>query len=219
VHLHAREHHTDGARGVVLLFHGNGELVADYDGFAPRYRELGFDLIVIDYRGYGQSEGWPTFRATVADTAAILTWVEKTRCHDGTPLVVLGRSLGSACAAEVCRLAPSFVSGVVIESGIGDLEAFVARRGVVDAPPLTETDRDDFDPLRKVKAWTKPLLVMHGSVDTLIAPREAKLVYEAAPEGNKQLVYIEGHGHNDVLAADAYWNTLGSFLDACVEAA
>ena len=218
VRLHLRVHTLAGARGTVLLFHGNGELVADYDSFAHHYRGAGFELAVVDYRGYGRSEGWPTFRSMIEDVRVILEHVRDDACGDGKPLVVLGRSLGSACAAETCRLADPCVRGVVIESGFGDLASFVARRGVKVTEPLPEADWRDFDPLRKLRGWSRPLLVMHGALDTLIAPNDGKLLYEAAPEGNKRWVAIEGHGHNDVLAADAYWEAVRAFLDECAGA-
>jgi alpha-beta hydrolase superfamily lysophospholipase len=126
------------------------------------------------------------------------------------PVVVLGRSLGSACAVEVGNVGVEGVRGLVLESGFGDIEAFVSRRGFRN--PLSEEDLEAFCPLGKLKRTSLPLLVMHGQEDRLIDPREARMLFDASAATDKKLEYIPGHGHNDVLHASAYWRVLKSFL-------
>lgn len=210
VRLHVRVHPAARARVVVVLFHGNGELVADYDLFAPRYTEAGMTLAVVDFRGYGRSEGFPTFRAVVADSVPVIEALREEL--PSLPMVVMGRSLGSACAAEIAGRSPEGVAGIVLESAFGDLAAFVARREVRVDGPLPESDWEAFCPLRKLARCALPLLVLHGDCDRLIDPREAKLLHDAAGSRDKRLVYVRGHGHNDVLQASAYWEALTTFL-------
>ena len=216
--LHVRVHPAPQPRLAAILFHGNGELVADYDLFAPRYQAASITLAVVDFRGYGRSEGFPSFRNVVNDAPVV---VEELRPilvdDDGQPLptVVVGRSLGSACAAEIARRPTLGVAGLVLESAFGDLEAFVTRRGMRCDGPLPEHDWEAFCPLRKLRQWTGPLLILHGDQDQLIDPSEARLLYDAAGTTRKQLVYVEHHGHNDVMQASAYWRALTAFLQAC----
>src|SRR5438552_2806406 len=85
---HVRRHAGTGP--TLLLFHGNGETVADYDGAAAAFARAGFTLAVADYPGYGLSRGAPTLRRLMTDAAAVADAVK--------PDVIMGRSLGSACA-------------------------------------------------------------------------------------------------------------------------
>lgn len=217
VRLHVRVHPAPQARLAAVLFHGNGELVADYDVFAPRYQAAGVTLAVVDFRGYGRSEGFPSFRTVVRDAPVVVEELRPLLDCDEEPLpvVVVGRSLGSACAAEIARSRPVGVEGLVIESGFGDLEAFVARRGMRADGPLPEHDLEAFCPLRKLRNWSQPLLVLHGARDQLIDPREARLLFDAAATSKKHLVYVEHHGHNDLMQASAYWRALITFLNTC----
>jgi alpha-beta hydrolase superfamily lysophospholipase len=85
VHLHGRVHDAPGAVAVVVLFHGNGEIVSDYDGAAPQFARAGGALAVVDFRGYGRSEGEPGLRHLVGDArpgsrSCTLTSRRRARC-------------------------------------------------------------------------------------------------------------------------------------------
>lgn len=218
--LHVRIHRAAGARSTVLLFHGNGEVVADYDDHAGLYARAGAALAVMDYRGYGASSGTPTLRSALTDAPLVLEavrrWLEERRlAESGGPrsrLVVMGRSLGSGCAAELYGARPDGVAGFILESGSSDLVALVRRRGLPVPGDLSPDARTTFDPLPKLRRGDHPLLVLHGEDDTMIAPAEAERAFEAAGTSTKKLVIIPGHGHNDVSFADLYWKALAEFL-------
>jgi pimeloyl-ACP methyl ester carboxylesterase len=103
VSLGARFHLKAPTAANVLFFHGNGEIVADYDALAPLYNRLDINLLCVDYRGYGRSSGTPSATALLSDarTAFDFTrkWLAEQLFHG--PLVVMGRSLGSAAALEI----------------------------------------------------------------------------------------------------------------------
>jgi alpha-beta hydrolase superfamily lysophospholipase len=208
--LHLRWHTAaTPARAVVLLFHGNGEVVADYDDLADHYAAAGAELVVVDFRGYGASTGVPTLRAAIADAAPTLAAV---RAATRLPVVVMGRSLGSACAAELYRQRPAGVVGVILESGASDLAGLVRRRGLPVPHAFSADDRATFDPLPKLAAGDLPLLVLHGADDELIDPAEARAAHAHAGAAHKQLVFIPDRGHNDLGLAPAYWQALATFL-------
>lgn len=208
--LHLRWHHTAApARAVLLLFHGNGEVVADYDGLARQFAAAGAELAVMDFRGYGASTGAPTLRAAIADAAPTLAAV---RAATARPIVVMGRSLGSACAVELYRQRPAGVAGVVLESGASDLAGLVRRRGLPVPSAFSADDRAVFDPLPKLAAGDLPLLVLHGAADDLIDPAEARAAHAHAGTTHKQLVLIPDRGHNDLGHAPAYWQALAAFI-------
>lgn len=209
--LHVRYHGISpggGERRTLLLFHGNGEVIADYDDAAGLFAAAGFGLAVVDYRGYGRSTGTPTLRSAIADAQVILGAVHAIAA---APIVVMGRSLGSACAAQIYGRNLPIVAGVVIESGLADLAGLVRRRGLEPPAQFTDEERAVFDPLDKLARGTAPLLVMHGERDTMIAPTEAEATFAAARTTHKKLVIIPGRGHNDVSLSRTYWDALAAF--------
>jgi len=87
----------------ILYFHGNGEVACEHDWLAQLYNTEGISLFVADYRGYGLSDGVPSFASVTADAHSICSFfLEKVRpSGNGVPLFVMGRSLGSHCAVEL----------------------------------------------------------------------------------------------------------------------
>lgn len=208
--LHLRIHHREGTVATVLLFHGNGEVVSDYDDAADDYTAIGADLAVVDYRGYGASSGRPTLRACLADAHAVLaTALEATQ---GRPLIVMGRSLGSACAAELCQIARPAVRGYLFESGIADVYGVIRRRGITLEGPLDARDLEVFSPLHKFARCTTPTLVLHGADDSLIPASEARTTFDALASTEKELVLIPGRGHNDLSMHPLYWEAMARFI-------
>lgn len=202
--VHVRAHAAPGARCTLLLFHGNGEVVADYDDAAPSFAAAGAALAVADYRGYGQSSGAPTLRGLIEDARPIAQ-------HFDGPLIVMGRSLGGAAAHELyARPLPNMI-GVVLESTFSDISGLVLRRGLAP-PPLSADERATFDPLAKLPLGRLPLLILHGGDDSLIVPDEARASLDAAGSADKTLVFVDGHGHNDLARAEPYWRALAAFV-------
>jgi alpha-beta hydrolase superfamily lysophospholipase len=207
--LHVRWYGRPKQRHTLLLFHGNGEVVADYDPFARRFAECGANLVVADYRGYGKSTGIPTLRNILADAHEILRWATNA---GASPLIIMGRSLGSACAAELYPQPPDCVVGFVWESGAIDLDALVRRRGLTPPRTFSGPDRRTFDPGPKLARGRSPLLVLHGSQDSLIAPSEAERAVHLAGAQDKALCFIPGRGHNDLMYSPLYWQHLAEFF-------
>jgi len=209
--IHLRLHTSPAAIATILLFHGNGEVVADYDGFAAWYRNAGASLAVAEYRGYGRCDGTPFLRTCLHDARAVARALQGTLDRGKRPLIVMGRSLGSFCALEVAARDPLLIDGLVIESGIGDLDTFVARRGF-DPGLVTAQDRIDFCPLQKADRVRAPTLLLHGAADDIVPPDNARLLLQACGAKDKQLVMVPERGHNDVFLGDPYWPTLAGFV-------
>lgn len=210
VSLHLRWHKSASSLATLLLFHGNGEVVGDYDGAAADFAAAGADLVVVDYRGYGTSTGTPSLRNLIGDVAAV---VDHVAAASRLPLVVMGRSLGSACAAEVYgKPDDSRISGVIYESGFCDLRGLVERRGMRPPREFADADRAVFDPLPKLARGNKPLLVLHGDEDDVIPVAEGRAALAAAGGSSKRIAIIADHGHNDLSQDPAYWAALQEFI-------
>ncbi|MEE8392125.1 MAG: alpha/beta fold hydrolase [Anaerolineae bacterium] len=184
----------------ILYYHGNGEIATDYDDIAPLYTRMGITLLVMDYRGYGRSDGTPTAHNLLSDAVTVFDAVG---CifedNDLTParLYVMGRSLGSAAVIEVALRAGEQLDGLILESGFADTFALLARLGV--RVQDTDEERDGFGNLAKMERIPTRTLVIHGQADVLIPASDGQELYRRCAAVDKQLVLIPGAGHNDLM--------------------
>jgi hypothetical protein len=207
--LHIRWHHCDRARFTLLLFHGNGEVVGDYDALAPNMAACGASLAVADYRGYGESKGLPTLRATISDAPLVAQALLQ---RGAAPMVAHGHSLGCVCVAELAKDPPQGLCAIVWDSGFVRLGGLVARRGLEVPREFPQEDLHTFDPLPKLSRCALPTLVLHGARDSVIPPEEAREAWAAIPGATKRLVLLPDCDHNDVFTSPHYWQALAEFL-------
>ena len=183
----------------ILFFHGNGEIVSDYDDLGPVYNRMGINFLAVDYRGYGRSTGEPTVSAMMADCRIIFefasAWLEKNG-YTGA-LAVMGRSLGSASALELAAAYPERIAGLIIESGFAHAAPLLRLLGAdVDAIGFVETR--GFQNTEKIAAFTGPTLVIHAAQDHIIPFSDGQALYAASPSADKRLLEIPGANHNDI---------------------
>jgi hypothetical protein len=196
------------SRITVLFFHGNAGNISHRFEKLEILRDLGVDVFIIDYRGYGRSEGKPTEDGTYRDARAAYEYLTQTRHGGPKTLVVYGESLGSAVAADLASKVE--VGGLVLE------EAFtsVADVGQKMFPflPVRWIVRNKYDTLSKMPRIHTPLLILHSRDDEFFDIRHAQRLLAAANEP-KQLVELRG-GHNDAFltSAETYRNGLREFL-------
>lgn len=197
----------------ILFFHGNGEIADDYDDLAPLYAQRGCNLLVVDYRGYGRSTGHPTFSAMMRDCHPVVAFVTSWRAERGYggPLVVMGRSLGSASALEIAAHYQDRIAGLIIESGFASTLSRL-RFHRLDPARLGIEERDGLGNLDKIRSCRQPTLIIHGDRDRIIDCSEARALYEASPAEQKRLLVIPGADHNNLLfvAMEEYMEAIGS---------
>lgn len=215
VFVGGRLYAADEQAPAILYFHGNGEIAADYVDIAPLYTRLGITLLVMDYRGYGRSDGMPTGSNLLTDAVAIFETIDEIFAGHGLSparVYLMGRSLGSASAIETASQASPRVSGLIIESGFADTFSLVARLG---GPAIQATDvRHGFGNAAKIGEITIPTLIIHGEADYLIPVSEGQTLYERSPAADKRLVLIPGAGHNDLMFVGMaqYFEAIGEFV-------
>ncbi|HLZ70119.1 MAG TPA: alpha/beta fold hydrolase [Dehalococcoidia bacterium] len=214
VRVACRFHPLDRALPSLLFFHGNGEVVSDYDGLLDLYRQARVNLWVADYRGYGASEGRPSFAALVSDSHAVLDRFHAVLDDSGFvgPRFVMGRSLGAHPALELAARRADRLRGLIVESGSANLER-LARRLASSAPPK-EVEELIARHRAKVAAIGLPALIIHGEYDELVPMQAALELYDALKVERKELVIVPGAGHNDLLwlGAQQYMAALGRFV-------
>lgn len=202
--------HVQGPEGPdILFFHGNGEIVADYDELGTIYNRLGLNFLAVDYRGYGRSSGSPTVSAMMGDCHIILDFVvnwRKERGHRG-PLLAMGRSLGSASALELAARRADLLDGLIIESGFAYAAPLLGLLGV----PLDASFREEegFANLEKIRGFSKPTLIIHAERDHIIPYADGQALYEASPAPRKTLLKIPRANHNDIFA-----RAFGEYMEA-----
>jgi alpha-beta hydrolase superfamily lysophospholipase len=152
----------------VLFFHGNGEIVADYDELGPVYNRMGMNFLPVDYRGYGRSTG---------------------------AFVVMGRSLGSASALELADQCKTQIDGLVVESGFAYTGPLLALLGVNTAGFVEGKGMSN---LERIKTWDKPALIIHAEFDHIIPFSDGQALYDACPSSDKTLLKVPGANHNDI---------------------
>ena len=199
----------------ILFFHGNGEVVSDYDETAPLYHQKKANLIVADYRGYGASSGIPTLTDLVQDAHKIFQAVreELSKRNGNQDLWVMGRSLGSISAIELACRYQDILRGLIIESGFSSVVRIIRHFGIpVHGTPLEGIDRECVQMIEKIHL---PALIIHGKNDTLVPLIEAEDLYRHLATERKELLIIPGATHNDILYVGfkKYFEAIGRFIE------
>ncbi|MEG2154545.1 MAG: alpha/beta fold hydrolase [Burkholderiaceae bacterium] len=180
-----------------------------------RWVEMGFNVLAIDYRGFGaSSEILPSEDSARADTRAALTELKR-RQPDPARRYLYGHSLGGALAIDLAaeRGADEFAA-VVVESTFTSIPAVVQEMKWGWIPGIQLAIRQRFDSINKVAKIEAPLLIVHGTADGLVPPAMADELFAAAASPVKRLVKFEGVGHSGVSRHPGYADAVMSFLFA-----
>ncbi|SDL97186.1 hypothetical protein SAMN05192555_10879 [Franzmannia pantelleriensis] len=182
-------------RGSLLFFHGNAGNISHRLESIAQFQRLGLSVLIIDYRGYGRSEGRPSEDGTALDARAAWQWLRDDAGLAAEEIVVFGRSLGAAVAAELTasleeQQAPP--AAVILESPFRSVPELAQR--LYPFLPARWLARIDYPVERYVAQISAPLLVVHSRDDEVIPYAEGEAVYAAASPP-KQLLTIRG-GHN-----------------------
>jgi alpha-beta hydrolase superfamily lysophospholipase len=216
VALHCRFYEEDKAWPWILYFHGNGEVVSDYDEIALFYFKHSLNLVVVDYRGYGKSNGTPTVTDMSRDSRKVYESVKTALTERGLrdDLWVMGRSLGSVSALAIAFDKSTGINGLIIESGFPSIMSLIVRHGI--ATPDMDLDAITRECLDMVRSITVPVLIIHGEYDTLVPPDEAETIYETIGSAQKDLLMIPGATHNDIMFVGLrqYMEAIRKFVDS-----
>ena len=207
VGLHAWYVPAPGAVSTLLFLHGNaGNISHRLDKLAV-LNDLGTNVMLLDYRGYGSSQGVPDEAGTYRDAEAAYTWL-RDRGVAPAQLVVYGESLGGPIATDLAARLP--VGGLILESAPSSI-LDVARYHYPWLPvALFLSVR--YDALAKIGRVTAPLLILHSRDDEIVPFAMAEQLYAAAPSP-KRLVALRGaHNDNFIVSADTYRAALDDFL-------
>ena len=187
----------------ILFFHGNGEIVADYDELGPVYNQMGVNFLAVDYRGYGRSTGKPTVTAMMRDCHVIFEFVQNwlRQNHFKGPVILMGRSLGSAAVLELSAACGDSTDGLIVESGFAYAAPLLQLLGI-DLGALGFKEEKGFRNIDKIRNFDKPTLIIHAEFDHIIPFSDGEALYNACPFPQKTFLKIHGANHNDIFMRD-----------------
>ncbi len=191
---------STGTPAPLLLFaHGNGELIDHWADAFDEPRAWGFGILLVEYPGYGRSEGSPSEAGIRDGILAAYDWAKAQPQIDATRIVAHGRSLGGGAVCLLARARP--LAALILESTFTSVRAFAHRFGAPE-----RLVRDPFDNLEALAHYAGPLLVLHGEHDELIPPAHGRALALARRDAEFRSLPC---GHNDCAAP---WPEVRAFL-------
>jgi fermentation-respiration switch protein FrsA (DUF1100 family) len=207
--------HQD-ARATLVWFHGNAGNISDrLLNIKLLHDRINTNIFIFDYRGYGRSEGTVSEKGTYLDGEAAIQYLLGRDDAAARRLILFGRSLGAAVAAEMAIRFNSL--GLILESPFVSIREMA--RAIFPSLPIAWLLRTRYDTMEKVRLVKTPLLVLHGDRDATVPFAQGKRVFEIASHP-KKFHRIVGASHNDtfLVGGEEYYGALRDFIESAVAA-
>ncbi len=199
------------SEGVLLWFHGNaGNMGNRVNLLQALYKELKLNIMIIDYRGYGKSEGEVSEEGTAKDALAAYDYLLTRSDIHPKKIFILGRSLGAAVAIKLATEIRT--AGLILEAPFTSIRAMTSE--TLPWLPFKGLVSIKYDSLSKIKSVKSPLLIMHGDQDKVVPYEQGKTLFDAA-NAPKTFYTIKGADHNNayVVGGSAYFEAIAKFID------
>ncbi len=195
----------DSTKGLILYFHGNRHSLERWGRNAPELTTLGYDVLMVDYRGYGKSEGKPTEQGLYQDAEALYAWAKEK--YPDAPLIYYGRSLGTGVATHLAI--NHLPQKLVLETPYDELKNVVPSyfRFMLHFIPLRHAFRNN----ERVPNIACPILILQGTQDQIV-PLASALGLKPLLKPTDQFVIIDGGRHNNLNRHEETRNALKVFL-------
>lgn len=213
--IHGWWHEAGPGAPAVLHLHGNAGNIGGRTPIAAGFLRHGISVFMLDYRGYGRSQGKPVEEGVYEDARTALAWVEERAGPGG--VVLHGASLGGAVAARLASERPH-VAGLILESTFTSLEEMAGVAYPFLPTFLRGRLGGQFDTLSLIPGLRMPILLIHGSADTLIPVEMGRVLHRAAADrasGTRaEWFEVQGAGHNDVFptGGETYVRRMADFV-------
>ena len=216
VRLHAWWIPAENAKFTFLAFHGNASNIANRAEVYRFLHQTPANVLALEYRGYGRSEGSPSEAGIYRDADAAYQYVVQSKGVVPETIISFGQSLGTAVAAHLA--AKSRVGGVILEAPFPSASS-MSRRIFWFLPGVSFVVAGQLQAEKRVQEISAPILIVHCTDDPVVPPDLAEQVYAAANSPKFVLrVKCECHEESSLMAPEQYRAALQSFLAAVSEA-
>jgi len=201
-------------RGTLLWLHGNaGNNTHRWPDFVEFVAGARLEVLLIDYRGFGASEGSPSEQGVYRDATAAWDYL---MAHGATPgkTVILGRSLGGAVAVELAsRTEPA---GLILESTFFSLKEMIGK--TIPVIPLHLAAKSRFPSDELIGDLDLPILFFHGTADSVVPFVQGRDLSRLAKQQRTRFIRVRGADHNDLAMTmgQTYFNEVSSFVESCI---
>ncbi|MCF7875167.1 MAG: alpha/beta hydrolase [Candidatus Omnitrophica bacterium] len=193
---------------VLLFLHGNGGNISHRLHKIGLLYDLGLTIFIIDYRGYGKSQGSPDVAGIYRDAQASLNYLTGKRNIEAGKIIVYGESLGTALAVNLA--ANNKVGGIILEgafsSGKDMAKLIYPYFPSFILPNIFESSKD-------IERVNEPKLFIHSKTDEIVPVRLAKELYKKAPQPKKFIEIVGGHNTAYLDRKDKYLSALDNFIE------
>ncbi len=193
---------------VVLFFHGNGGNISHRLPTVEFLTETGADVFMIDYRGYGRSDGRPSEKNMYEDASAAYRWLIGGKEITPERIVLFGRSLGGAVAIDLASRVEC--GGLIVESSFSS--AVDMGRMMFPYFPVSLLVKHRFESISKITRVKCPILITHSRDDEMVPFRMGRALYDKARTPKKMLELTGGHNDRDYMGTAAYRKNLENML-------
>ncbi len=199
---------ASGAKATVLFFHGNAGNISHRINYLSMFNQLGYNLLIFDYRGYGQSSGAPTEPGTYLDAMAVWRYLTEIKGIPPSRIILFGESLGGAVAAWLAaRKAPGILVLASVFTSVPDMAA-----EIYPFLPVRQIARFNYNTVESLRSVTCPVLIAHSLQDEIVPFKHGQNLYQMASEP-KQFLTLQG-GHNDgfIFMQESWIRSLENFI-------
>ena len=208
VNLHGWYVQHNSPKATLLFFHGNGGNISHRLDSLVIFKQLGLSTLIIDYRGYGQSEGITSEQGTYKDAKAAWGYLLNDKKLSEKDIIIFGRSLGAAVAAWLAS--QHTPRALILESAFTS----IADIGKHYYPylPTRLLVRIKYPTVQYIKNVNCPVLITHSPTDEIIPYKFGKKLFAIANEPKSFLEIVGGHNEGFIVSGNIYTNGLKEFL-------
>jgi fermentation-respiration switch protein FrsA (DUF1100 family) len=198
--LHAWWFAKEGSPTALLYLHGNGGNLSWRGTTIAKFRqELDCSVMIVDYPGYGKSEGRPSEAGCYAAADAAYLWLTTTPKIRGDQIILYGASLGGGVAVNLASRQPH--RALVLVKTFTSMPD--VGQSIYPIVPVRWLMRNRYDSLAKIAQCKRPIFIAHGDADTLVPFSHGERLFEAANEP-KEFLRLEGADHNDAVPEEFF---------------
>ncbi|SNS49159.1 hypothetical protein SAMN05421640_0369 [Ekhidna lutea] len=194
------------SKGLIVYFHGNAGNLARWGEIAIPFVDLGYEVLITDYRGYGKSTGKRSEKKMLQDADEIYAFANKLEIEER--IILFGRSLGSAFASYLAG--KNTPTKLILESPFYSLPGVAGK--MFPIYPTSTLLRFRFHNARYLKNTKTPIYIFHGTEDEVV-PYESGKKLATKFEERSTFISIPGGHHNDLAAFDEYWREIEIVLN------